>query len=115
MDVESVSLIVGISSVALAVFAIWYGNQSRRESVENYNRTKDVLAEISTKAAVIEATMNNTQTKLVDTLTDIVRPQRETQEEMMMRVLAPMLGNPDALTNLERLAQLGTQQGEQNK
>ena len=86
-----VSLVVGVVSVVLAVVAIFYSYQSERKSRDYYDRTNDVLLGISEKAAVIEGTVNATQQKLVDTITEIARPQRETQEEMFMRTMLPAI------------------------
>ncbi len=94
--------------MVLAIVAIWYSWQSERKSTDNYNRTKDVLSDISQKASVIEATMNNTQEKLVDTITEIARPRQESQEEILMNALLPsIVQNPELL---ERLMQAGGQQ-----
>ena len=61
MDVTfTVSLVVGAVSIVLAVMAIWPSIQSERRSMENYDRTKDILSEISEKAAVIEGTVSKT-------------------------------------------------------
>ena len=101
-----VSLVVGSVSVVLALVAIWYSHQSERKSTANYNNTKDVLAEISEKAAVIQSTVNNTQEKLVDTITEIAKPKQETQEEMLMKTMLPaILQNPDMLERLIRGAE----------
>ena len=106
-----ISVAIGVVSVVLAVVAIWYSTQSERRSNENYNRTKDLLAEIDKKAAVIESTMSSTQGKLVDTVTAIARPREETQEEMLMSYLLPsILERPELL---ERLAALGEQRSDQ--
>ena len=103
------SFVVGVISIVLAIVAIWYSTQAERKSVENYNRTKDVLSEISQKAAVIEATVNNTQEKLVDTITEIARPRQYSQEEMLMKTLLPhLIQNPDIL---ERIIKLSEEQG----
>ena len=79
----AVSLVVGVVSIVLAGVAIWHSVQSERKSVENYDRTKDVLSEISQKAAVIEATVDKTQMKLVDTVTAMAKPKEETQEDKL--------------------------------
>lgn len=102
-----ISLVVGVVSVVLAIVAIWYSTQSERRSNENYNRTKDLLAEIDKKAAIIESTMSSTQDKLVDTVTAIARPKEQTQEEILMTSLLPSLLEKPEL--LERLAALGEQ------
>ena len=109
MDIQFiVSLVVGVVSVVLATVAIWYSTQSERRSNENYNRTKELLAEIDKKAAVIESTMNNTQDKLVDTVTAIARPKEATQEELLMSYLLPSIMENPAL--LDRIIALGSQQ-----
>ena len=102
MDAATVvSLVLGIVSIVLALVAI-------AVTFIIYDRTKDVLSDISEKAAAIETTVSGTQTKLVDTVTEIAKPQKETQEEMLMRTLLPeMMKNPDLL---ERFVRLGNEQ-----
>ncbi len=106
MDISVVvALVVGAVSIVLALVAIWHSWQSERKSNENYNLTKDLLSDMSQKAAVIEATVNNTQTNLVDTITEIAKPKQDSQEEMLMNALLPMLmQNPEALVRLTRLS-----------
>ena len=103
------SLVVGVVSIVLALVAISLARQSERRSTENYDRTKDILAEISQKAAVIEGTVSNTQEKLVDTVTAIAKPKEETQDEMIAKgLLEGALKNPEIL---ERLMKMAEQQG----
>ena len=106
MDISVVvALVVGAVSIVLALVAIWHSWQSERKSNENYNLTKDLLSDMSEKAAVIEATVSNTQAKLVDTITEIAKPKQDSQEEMLMNALLPMLmQNPEALVRLTRLS-----------
>ncbi len=85
--VAVVSLTVGGFSILIAAIAIWL-------STLNYERTKDVLAEISKQAAVIESTVSETQGKLVDTVTAIARPREETTED---KLLSAYPNNPAAL------------------
>ena len=100
--VAIVSLTVGCFSIILAVFAMVI-------STLNYERTKDVLAEISKQAAVIEGTMSETQGKLVDTVTAIAKPKEETQEDKLLGALLPsMVNNPQFL---EQLIRIGEKQG----
>ena len=106
----ALSLLVGVVSIVLAIVAIWHSIHTERKSEENYNRTKDVLSEISQKAAVIEATVSGTQEKLVDTVTAIARPKEETQEDVLFRtVTSSILQNPQML---ERVIELTKQQKE---
>ena len=104
MSLEIVSIVAGTTSVALAIFAIWFGMQARRESQDNYNLTKDALADISTKAAVIEAVTSTTQGKLLDSVTDLIKPPRESAQEMILRTLPPDLNTREII---ELLAQTG--------
>ena len=101
----AISIIIGVVAIVLAIVAIWYSTKSERQSLDNYNRTKDVLSEIGEKAAVIEGTVSRTQDKLVDAVTAIASPKVESQEEMMIKAILPsMLQNPEML---ERFADLG--------
>ena len=107
MDVPFVvSLVVGSISIVLAVVAIWHSTLSERRSTENYIRTKDVLSEISQKSAAIEAVVNNTQGKLVDTVTAIASPKQESQEDIIMKTLLPsILQNPELMNQLMKLGE----------
>ena len=93
-----VSLTVGVISIILAGVAMVI-------STLNYERTKDVLSEISEKAAVIEGTVSDTQTKLVDTVTAIAKPNEETPEEKILQAMLPsMIQNPDLLERLIKMS-----------
>ena len=103
MDVPfTVSLVVGAVSIVLAVMAIWLSIQSERRSTENYDRTKDTLSEISKKAAVIEATVSNTQDKLVDTVTAIAKPKEETQEDIILKAI---MQNPQMFQQMVKMTE----------
>ena len=45
---------IGVVSIVVAVFAIVQSHTSSRESRENFDKTKDVLADIDKKAELIE-------------------------------------------------------------
>ena len=97
-----VSLTVGIISIILAGIAIWL-------STLNYERTKDVLAKISEKAAVIEGTVSETQGKLLDTVTAMAKPKEETVEDKLIAAFLPMMAdNPEII---QTLAKAGERQG----
>ena len=94
-----VSLTVGVVSIILAVVAIVI-------SILSHWRTKDVLAQISEKAAVIEGTVSETQGKLVDTVTAIAKPREETQEEKLLGAFVSSLAsNPKALEQIINMEQ----------
>lgn len=89
-----VSLTVGVVSIIVAVGAIIF-------SWSTYDRTKSVLAEVDKRAAVIEETVRGTQDKLVDTLTKIAAPPKETAEEKFLATLLPAIAsNPDVLKQI---------------
>lgn len=109
----AVSLVVGVVSIVLAVVAIWYSTQAEKKSADSYNQTKEVLAAISEKAAVIQETVNTTQQKLVDTITEIAKPPRDTEQDIFLKTLLPaMLDNPELM---ERLIKLGSQQEQRDE
>ena len=77
-----------------------------------YDRTKDVLSEINKQAAVIEETVSRTQTKLVDTVAEIAKPQKETSEEILLKTLLPAMVQDPAL--MERMMEFGNKQQEKS-
>ena len=110
MDIVSftLSLVVGVVSIVLALVAIWHSIHTERKSEENYNRTKDVLSEISQKAAVIEGTVSETQGKLVDTVTAIARPKEESQEDALFKTFVSGIAQDPQL--LKQVIEMSTQQ-----
>ena len=103
--VAVVSLTVGVMSILVGVASIIFGART-------YNATKDVLAEIDKRVGVIEEIVRGVQTKLVDTVTEIAKPQRATMEEQIMQMMLPaMLNNPDGMQQMKQLMELGQQMG----
>ena len=95
----TVSLTVGIASIAVAIASIWL-------SVTTHSNTKDVLAAIDKRAAVIDETVKGTQQKLVETLTNIASPPKPSPEETLMTTLLPLVAaNPELLERLSAMGQ----------
>ena len=67
--VAIVSLVAGVTSIPLAIVAIVFTYKTSQQ-------TKDALAEINTKARIIEAVTASSQQQLLDTVTAIARPKR---------------------------------------
>ena len=67
-----VSLVTGVSSVILAAFAIWFAKSAERESRANFDKTRDVLAEIDKRAAVTEKTVSDSHQQLLTTVTNLL-------------------------------------------
>ena len=89
-----VTVITGITSVVIAVFAIWQANQSRRESIDNYNKTRDLLAEVDKRAAVIQEFVSQNQTQLLDTVKELAIPA---QPDMEQQLLQAMTASPELM------------------
>ena len=110
--VEVFSLLSSIASLVLAIVAIQMAKSSEQASRANfdktqelmsqqYERTKDVLAEIDKRAAVVERTVSEAQTQMLGTLTRIINetiiPQRpDAGEEFAMVMMQKLMQDPDA-------------------
>ena len=97
--VQFASLLTGASSIIIAIFAIWISKSAERESRSNYEKTKDVLAEIDKKAVIIERTVTDNQQQLLNTVTTILRetvtPQKVDMEEQVgLAFMQTLLSNP---------------------
>ena len=111
---SSISILTGVVSIAIAVIAMWISLRAERESRANYDRTKDVLAQIDTKAAVVETVVKENQQQLLDTITSLLVPNRDTMDEKMgMAILDAMMKNPQGmgpmLQQIQQLQALGNQ------
>lgn len=118
MDFQVISFIItvvtGVVSVVLAVFAIWLAKSSERESQANfertqntmrdyYEKTKDVLAEIDKRATVTEKTVTDSQQQLLDTVTNILKEMAvptkpDIGEQMGMEFLQSWIRDPEQAT-----------------
>jgi hypothetical protein len=80
------SLIVGIGSIAISVFAIWYARTTEQESRGQFNKTKDLLSEIDKRSALIERTVSDSQKDMMATITRIIDatviPQKQNMGEL---------------------------------
>ena len=94
-----VSLTVGVFAIVVAFLSIVL-------SVLIHNSAKDVLAKIDKRVSVTEEIVRGTQTKLVDTLTDIARPPKPTEQEMLLQIMLPaIINNPNLIGQLAELSQ----------
>ena len=95
-----ISLIVGVVSIVLAIVAIWMSRSAERESRANYERTKDVLAEIDKRASVIEKVVTENQKQLLDTVTSLLREtatpvKTDMGEQFGLALMQTMLAEPE--------------------
>jgi hypothetical protein len=122
--IEAFSLISSIASVTLALVAIWAAKSTEKEVRGNFQktqemmtqfemRTKDVLAGVDKKSAVIERTVSESQQKLMDTLTNIltetVIPKTEDSNDILVgQMLGKLIDNPngDGIKHLTDLMQV---------
>ena len=70
MDV--VSLIVGVVSVVLSVFAIWFAMKESKKSDENYQKTKQVLEDIEHKSELIDRSVQLLQGQLIEIINKVL-------------------------------------------
>jgi len=120
MDVLStVSLIASCASLALAVFTIWFARATERENRENYQRSRDVLAEIDKRATVTERTVTDAQKQLLDTFTALlnksITPDKpDMGEQFGMAFMQMMMDDPTkaskVLDKIKPLMEFGQQQ-----
>lgn len=104
-SIDLINLIASISSLVLAVGAIIFSYKSSRESEDNFQKTKDVLAEVDKRAAVIEATVNNSQEHLLTTLTNILNetaiPKKANiNEQITSQFFQGLLSDPEKASKL---------------
>lgn len=107
---DLISFLASITSLILAIVAIMAAKASEREVRDNFektqqvmrdyqDRTKEVLAEIDKKSAVIERTVSESQKQLMDTMTNIINetviPKRvDIGEQMGMQFMQQLMSNP---------------------
>ena len=111
-SVEVVSIILGIVSATLSIVAIVLSFKNERESRHNYELTKDALSKIAEKSALIEKTVNDSQSKIDQTINRIIEetvlPQKEDMgEKFGMMMLQSVFNDPEkASTNMSNIKQL---------
>jgi len=114
--VEVISFVSSITSLILAIVAINAAKNSEREVRENFEktqkvmseyqeRTKEVLAEIDKKSAVIERTVSESQRQLMDTMTNIINEtiipkKKDMGEEFGMQFMQQLMANPNEAGNM---------------
>ena len=109
MDVPStVSLIVGVVSVVVAAFAMRQANAAAKESRQNFEKTRDLLAEIDKRAAVTEQIVAENQRDLLDTVKKLAIPEKpDMGQEIGLAIMTKLLENPEGMSNsLEQFAKL---------
>ncbi|MDE2669691.1 MAG: hypothetical protein OXI51_08550 [Chloroflexota bacterium] len=84
MDVPStVSVIIGAVAVAVSIFALWLAWLAARESRENFQKTRDTLAQIDKSATVTEKILAENQRELLDTVKRLAIPEKSEADEQM--------------------------------
>ena len=107
---DVISFLASVTSLILAIVAIAAAKNSEREVRANFektqrvmaeyqDKTKDVLAEIDKRAAVIERTVTESQRHLMDTMTNninetVIPKKPDAGEQMGLQFMQQMLANP---------------------
>lgn len=108
----------------LAGFAIWLARTSERESRVNFDKTRDVLAEIDKRAAVTEKTVSESNKQLLDTLTTLlnqtaVPAKADVGDQFAAAFIQTMLTNPEQagkmMQSLQPLIELSEKQQSQGR
>jgi predicted PurR-regulated permease PerM len=119
----TVSLITGIVSIVLAIIAMITAKIFEKGSQENfektqrimqdiYDKTKDALAQIDKKAAVIENVVQRNQEQLMNTMTNllnetIIPKKPDIGEQLGVQFLQTLMQNPDGMAdNINKLMKL---------
>ena len=94
-----ISLIGGVISIILAIVSMNSSAEHERVSRENYDKTKDVLAQIDKKIEIIERLNQESYNKLQNTITNIVEKTVKQQKEdigekMGVEFLKNIINNP---------------------
>lgn len=94
-----VTMITGVASVVLAIFAIWLSKSAERESRANSEKTRDLLAEIDKRAAVTEKAVVESHQQLLNTVTGLlnqtaVPTKPDIGEELGMKFMETLMQNP---------------------
>lgn len=119
---DTISLIVGIISIVLAIVAMISSKKAEEASLhnfertqellqknyestqkilqENYEKTKELLAEIDKKAAVIDSVVQKNQEQMMAMITNIVNEtvipkKRDFGEELGAQFLMSLIANPE--------------------
>jgi hypothetical protein len=107
MDTISIiSLVASIVSLVLGIVAIALSFASERRSRESYEKTRDALDKISTMSAVIETTVKDNQTRLLDTLSEIANPKAPSlQDQATAAIIQGLLQNAGGAEQLLKFAE----------
>lgn len=102
MDVSTaISLIVGVVSVSIAIFAVVQASATAKESRDNFEKTRDVLAEIDKRAAVTEKIVAENQRELLDTVKKLAIPEKpDIGEEIGAEFMRALLQDPNNASEL---------------
>ena len=112
-----VSLVTGVSSVILAAFAIWFAKSAERESRANFDKTRDVLAEIDKRAAVTEKTVSDSHQQLLTTVTNllnqtVVPAKTDLGEQFGVEFIKTMSQDPEQASRMLQALQPLIEMGE---
>ena len=88
---ETITLVMGVTSIVLALAAICYARDSARESRKNFQATRDLLSETDKRAAVTESAISQSHQQLLDTVTSLATPREESKEDKALRFAVELI------------------------
>lgn len=113
MDALSVlSFFVGIISIMMAIFALKSASQAEERSKRNfedtqkfiqqfYDRTKETLNQVDKKSEIIQQSVKNSEEKLLNTLTEIVKSntrRNDPEEQAKLKAVSSLFEDPSKLS-----------------
>lgn len=117
--IDIISLISGVISIALAIYAIWYAHKESKQSTKNYENTKELLTKIETKSELIDRSVQLQQTQLIHiinkALDKVGQPPLEMQPLSIEEIDALFKGNKGMETTTNKAAKRAVPIGDVEK
>ena len=106
--VDILSIVSGVVSVVLAIYAIRFAKKESSQSADNYNKTKELLKDIEHKSELIDRGVQSQQQYLLDIINQMLNMSGKESVDMKPLSLAEINEIVDGKTAeaKKRIAQL---------
>ena len=104
-----------VASLTVAIIAILLSILAARDARNNYDRTKDVLANIDKSSGLIQETVSKHQTELLKTVTELAVPHQDVNKQMEGEFLKAFISNPKKFESMMSTISKLSEQQEQGK
>ena len=112
-----ISLGIGLLSIFMALTAIIVSLRQAKDTRENYEKTKEVLAQIDKKSEVIQTFVADNQRELLDTVRALAIPEKpDLSEAFALQFFSQLMQNPEKVNSaIPTLMEITERMTEQNK